>query len=135
MGNFFKDAGKLVGDFWQGAGDYLTVDTDWQRAVGDVVANVVTFGYTGQRKALKEQRRAMDAQRVAQAQSLAATQNQARLAKQAEARVNQRRSSWASLLARAVSASLGGVESTSLTGVGGVPKKNLRLGETSLLGE
>ena len=105
---------------------------DEVKDVFGAVADVATFGITSNLRARRMQKRAEKEQERQSAQAIQATQNQARLAEQQQSRVNQRMPDVAAILARAMGSRIG---TTQLTGPGGVPKKNLRLGETSLLGE
>lgn len=87
------------------------------------------------RKQDRAQRRALGEQAALQQQAVDAARRQARTAEENMNRANQKKPDLAAIFARAASAAQGGAASTQLTGPGGVPKKNLRLGETTLLGE
>jgi len=129
---FFDD---VVDNVLKPAGKFLGMQTKFQRGLLKTVGHIASFGATTAMEQQRGQRYAQREQERVSAQALQASQNQASLAMQEQNKANQRRPDIAAILARTIGRGQGGASSTMLTGVGGVPKKNLKLGDTSLLGE
>ena len=83
----------------------------------------------------REQRRALRQQEQAQTIALSTATRAQRLADETQRAANRKKPDVAAILANAQSASMRGPTSTILSGIEGVDRKKLRLGESSLLGE